>query len=184
MKIIYMRHSEPERNLTDKLGLIGYGRELAPLTPNGIAMADEAAKSPMLKDAEIIVSSPLTRALQTAGIIARHTGLLIHVEIGLQERRIDLSQKLPFSEAEHLWAEYHAARGVWPENKQHNWESIDMQQRRLKATLDKYLHYDKIIVVAHYEVGQRLSAEKLDFCGMVEIDYDENFEFLSWNRDE
>ena len=184
MKIIYMRHSEPERTITDKPGLIGYGRELAPLTPNGIALADEAAKNPMLKGAELIVSSPLTRALQTAGIIARHTGLLINVEIGLEERRVDLRQSLSFSEAEPLWAEYKAAQGTWPENEQRNWENIDMQHKRLKEALDKYLSYSKIIVVAHGELSRRLHAKNMDFCEMYEIDYDENFEFLPWNRDE
>ena len=182
MKIVYMRHSEPDRLMTDKLGLIGYGRELAPLTPNGVVLADEAAKNPLLEGAELIVSSPLTRALQTAGIVARHTGLLIEVELGLQERRVDLTQHLAFAEAHPLWDEYNASHGIWPEGKTRNWENVDMQQKRLKESLDKYLHYNKIIVVAHGELSRRLSANShLPFCGMFEIDYDEKFEFLPWS---
>jgi len=180
VKIVYIRHSEPDRTITDRLGLIGYGRELAPLTPEGVKLADETAKSSLLEGAELIVSSPLTRALQTAGIIASCTGLLINVEIGLEERRMDLSQKLPFAEAQLLWDEYAKAQGAWPKNEERNWESIDMQHKRLKEALDKYLHYSKIIVVAHAEIGRRLHAESLNFCGMFEIEYDEKFEFLHW----
>jgi len=175
-----MRHSEPTYEAASKLGLIGYGRDLAPLTPEGVELADEAAKNPLLENADLIVSSPLTRALQTAGIIARRTGLLINVEIGLEERRMDLSQKLPFAEAQLLWDEYTKAQGAWPQNEERNWENIDMQHKRLKEALDKYLHYSKIIVVAHAEIGCRLHKESLDFCGMFEIEYDEKFEFLHW----
>ncbi|MCL2566234.1 MAG: phosphoglycerate mutase family protein [Defluviitaleaceae bacterium] len=181
MKIVYMRHSEPQRTLTDDLGLIGFGRELAPLTKDGIALADETAKSPLLKDAQLIISSPLTRALQTAGIVAKNTGLLIEVEFGLIERWIDLSQKLAFDKAQPLWEEYNSHRGIWSGNEERNWENIEMQHKRLKATLDKYLHYNKIIVVAHGELGRRLQPVKLDFCGMFEIDYTDKFEFLPWN---
>jgi len=182
MKIVYMRHSEPQRTITDDLGLIGFGRELAPLTKEGIALADKASKSPLLEGAELIVSSPLTRALQTAGIIAKNTGLLIEAEFGLIERWVDLSQQLAFDEAKALWDEYKNHRGIYPENETPNWENIEMQHKRLKLTLDKYLHYNKIIVVAHGELGRRFRAEKLDFCDMFEIDYTDKFEFLPWNE--
>ena len=38
-----------------------------------------------LKTAELIVSSPYTRALQTAAIISRETGLKICIEVDLHE---------------------------------------------------------------------------------------------------
>lgn len=181
MKIVYMRHSEPAYTATDELGLIGYGRELAPLTSKGITLADEAAKNPLLEGAGLIVSSPITRALQTAGIVARRTGLLIEADFGLVERRLDLSQKLAWPQAKFLWEEYRNLRGVWPENEERNWENITMQQERLRVVLNKYLHYDKIIIVAHGELGLRLSTDFLDFCGMFEIDYTDKFEFLPWS---
>jgi len=181
MKIIYMRHSEPQRLEHDKLGLIGFGRDLAPLTPAGIDIAEKAANNPMLDDAQLIVSSPLTRALQTAGIIAKHRQLSIEVELGLVERRFDLTQKLSACELEPLFDEYINERGIWAKNEERNWESIDMQHKRLKSALDKYLQYDKIIVVAHGEIGRRLKVGKLDFCEMFEIEYDSEFEFLGWS---
>ncbi|MCL2573055.1 MAG: phosphoglycerate mutase family protein [Defluviitaleaceae bacterium] len=106
MKMVYMRHSEPAYPNFEEMGLIGFGRDLASLTPKGIEIADKAAKNPMLDGADIIVSSPLTRALQTAGIIARHTDLPLEVELGFIERRVDLSQKLNHAERESLYKDY------------------------------------------------------------------------------
>ena len=176
-----MRHSEPQRLEHGKLGLIGFGRDLAPLTPKGIDIAEKAADNPMLDGAQLIVSSPITRALQTAGTIAAYRKLPIEVELGLIERRFDLTQKLSACELEPLFDEYINERGVWPKDKERNWENIDMQHKRLKDALDKYLGYDKIIVVAHGEIGRRLRMGKLDFCEMFEIEYDSEFEFLGWS---
>ena len=177
-----MRHSEPALVDHDKLGLIGFGKDLAPLTQRGIALAGEAAKNPMLEGADLILSSPLTRALQTAGIVARHTGNLIEADFGLVERRIDLKQALGFEESKHLWEEYKKCRGEWPENEERNWENISMQHERLRDTLSKYLRCNKIIVIAHGELGRRFLAKSLDFCGMFEIEYTDKFEFLPWNE--
>ena len=184
MKIVYIRHSEPQYPAFEETGLIGFGRDLAPLTPRGIALATEAAKNPMLNGAELIVSSPLTRALQTAGIIASCTGLLIEVELGLIERRVDLSQKLCYAELEPLFDEYVNNHGIWPKNEKRNWESIEMQHKRLKAALDKYLYCKKIIVVSHGELGRRLRKGKLDFCGMFEMEYTSEFELLPYSERE
>jgi len=176
-----MRHSEPQRMDFDEPGLIGFGRDLIPLSSKGVILADEAAKNPMLLDAELIVSSPLTRALQTAGIIARHTGLLIEVEFGLIERRFDLSQKLAAQELKPLHDEYENLRGIWPKNEKCNWESIAMQHERLRDALNKYLHYNKIIIVAHGEIGRRFRMGKRGYCEMFEFDYTKEFEFLPWS---
>jgi len=178
MKIAYMRHSEPQYPDFEATDLIGFGWDLASLTPRGVAIAKEAAKNPMLDGAELIVSSPLTRALHTAGIIAGRTGLPIEVEFGLLERRADLSQRLSYAEVKLMHDDYDANRGIWPKNEGRNWESIEMQHKRLKAALDKYLGYSKIIVVSHGEIGRRLRPGNLDFCEVFEIDYAPEFEFL------
>jgi len=86
-----MRHGEPQRLAFDELGLVGFGRDLVPLTPRGIELASAAAQSPLLDGAELLVSSPLTRALQTAAIVAGRTGLLVEAELGLVERSQSLA---------------------------------------------------------------------------------------------
>ena len=58
-----------------------YGRDFAPLGPAGVEQAERAAADPRLQTAELIVASPYTRALQTAQIISRHTGLPVQEEL-------------------------------------------------------------------------------------------------------
>ncbi|MDY3908897.1 MAG: phosphoglycerate mutase family protein, partial [Eubacterium sp.] len=47
---------------------------MAPLTELGIKQAEEVSLSPLLEGCQVIVSSPYTRALQTAAIISKNTG--------------------------------------------------------------------------------------------------------------
>ena len=63
MEIIFIRHGEPDKAEVDRRGVIGLGRELAPLTGVGIRQAGEAAENPLLEGSQLIVSSPYTRAL-------------------------------------------------------------------------------------------------------------------------
>ena len=79
MKLILVRHGEPTYEQVGKRGYIGQGRDLAILTEKGIRQAEEAAKDPRLIGAELIVSSPYTRALHTAAIISKNTNLDIKV---------------------------------------------------------------------------------------------------------
>lgn len=91
MKVIFIRHGEPNYLPCDERGFIGQGRDLAPLTDEGIQQAENVAKNSILSGSEIIVSSPYTRALQTAAIISRNTGLEIKVKVDLHEWRPDKS---------------------------------------------------------------------------------------------
>ena len=52
---------------------------MAQLTENGILLAEKASFDQRLDHAEIIVSSPYTRALQTAAIISKNRQLNIKV---------------------------------------------------------------------------------------------------------
>lgn len=85
MKIVFIRHGEPDKKEVDKRGFIGQGRDMAPLTELGIKQAEEVSLSPLLEGCQVIVSSPYTRALQTAAIISKNTGLNIKVEVDILE---------------------------------------------------------------------------------------------------
>lgn len=86
MALFYLvRHGEPTYDHMLENGFWGFGRDFAPLTEKGKQQAKMTAKDIRLKDAEIIVSSPYTRALQTAQIISRETGIPVEVEIALHE---------------------------------------------------------------------------------------------------
>ena len=57
-----------------------------------------------LKTAELIVSSPYTRALQTAAIISRETGLKICIEVDLHEWETDKTNQYTTSEESFMLA--------------------------------------------------------------------------------
>ena len=56
MKIIFIRHGEPDYSLLEEVGYTGFGLDLAPLSVAGRQMATEAAANPLLEQAEILIS--------------------------------------------------------------------------------------------------------------------------------
>ena len=91
MKLIIIRHGEPDYTYGDKHGFIGHGHDLASLKQDKIKYVIETSKDHRLKNAQIIVSSPYTRALQTASIISKETGIDIVIEPDIREWQPDLT---------------------------------------------------------------------------------------------
>jgi len=82
-KIYLIRHGEDEDNARGILN----GNRNKPLTKLGISQAKEAGDKLKNKKIEVIVSSPLRRAKQTATIIAKALGIKkIYLEADLRER--------------------------------------------------------------------------------------------------
>ena len=99
MALFYLiRHGEPSYDNLMEHGFYGFGRDLAPLTEDGKKHAEITAKDARLKEATLIVSSPYTRALQTAQIISRETGLRVEVELDLHEWVPDWENRYTTSE--------------------------------------------------------------------------------------
>ncbi|TOK03265.1 histidine phosphatase family protein, partial [Vibrio parahaemolyticus] len=68
------------------------------------------AQEIQLEKAEVIISSPYTRALQTAEIINRKLGLELFVEHDLREWRADLNGGyVDLQERDRRWLEYRAS---------------------------------------------------------------------------
>ena len=90
-KFYLIRHGEPDYTDGDTHGFIGHGHDLAPLQQDKLKYVIETSKDPRLKNAQIIVSSPYTRALQTASIISKETGIDIVIEPDIREWQPDLT---------------------------------------------------------------------------------------------
>ena len=90
-KFYLIRHGEPDCTYGDNHGYIGQGHDLAPLNNEKIEEVVETSKDKRLKTAQIIISSPYTRALQTASIISKETGIDIVVEPDIREWQPDLT---------------------------------------------------------------------------------------------
>jgi broad specificity phosphatase PhoE len=176
-KIVFMRHSEPDYSFVEERKYIGHGIDLAQLTENGIQIAENASLDSRLNDADIIVSSPYTRALQTAAIISKNRQLNIKIELDLHEWMPDLSfqysSKELASKANRLCIEQ---KGVCPDNSEIKYENLEDVFCRAKKALLRYSGYKKIIVVTHGIVIRRFAFEpNIPFCGITEIDFDESF---------
>lgn len=182
MEIILVRHGEADYSQVDRKGYLGFGRDLAPLSANGIRQAYEASREQIFSGAQLVISSPYTRALQTAAIISKALGLELAVEVGLHERLPDTRNELRTKGAlEASFKEYDAYRGIPAEGRAYPWESICQQTDRIKESLDKYCHHKKIIVVTHGELIRRLAPGRLPFCGTVQIEYGEGYPYLGWS---
>lgn len=177
MHLVMIRHGEQDYTLTESRGWRGPARELAPLTQRGIAQAEAVAKDPRLQGCQLIISSPYTRALQTAAIIAHHVGLPIEVAFGMHEWLVDTKyQNRDITDAIAAAQEASLFKGVRsPEAKLH-WEGYDQVAQRAAEALMPYLKYEKVIVVSHgYVMKQFHNPGYIEHCGIVEVEFDENF---------
>jgi broad specificity phosphatase PhoE len=182
MNIVFIRHGEPDYIPCDKRGFIGQGRDLAALTENGIFQAEQVSKDPILLKSEIIVSSPYTRAMQTAAIISKNINRNIFVETDLHEWLPDITFQYQTSEQSvMLYKDFCNNRGIYPTEKTKKWETIDQIINRVVPTLNKYLSYKKVIIVTHGGVIRCfVDKGEIEYCKAYEIEFDKNFKCFGW----
>ncbi len=146
-----IRHGEPTYKPIDERNFIGHGRDLAPLTPNGIKGVKETVKDNRLKNCEIIISSPYTRALQTAAILSKDLGIDLEVDIDLHEWIPDIInfQHKTSQDCFDLCKDFELHDGIPPENDIKVWETSESMKRRMNSVLEKYRKYERVIVVCH-----------------------------------
>lgn len=151
MALFYLvRHGEADYSQMMESGFFGFGRDFAPLSKIGIEQVEKTAKDERLKTAQIIVSSPYTRALQTAAIISRETGLKFCVEVDLHEWIPDKTNQYKTSqEAFFLAKEFYENKGVYPKGQQLKWETFEEVRKRMQRVVEKYAGYEKVIFVGH-----------------------------------
>jgi broad specificity phosphatase PhoE len=174
MKLIMVRHGEPNYRPCEERNFIGQGMELAPLSVMGIEQAKNVAKSRLFDNAEIILASPYPRALQTASYIAIETKLDVIVEMDLREWQPDLTfQYKSHKEASNAYKDYRLNNGLYPAKEKKNWETAQQVLNRATECLKSYSsRYRKIIVVAHGELIRGLAGgDAVDYCGVVEFDF-------------
>lgn len=166
-----VRHGEPDWELNEIHGLKGQGRSLPPLTPLGVEQAKQTAQDERLQNAELIVCSPYTRAMQTAAIISKETGLDIQVEYDLREWQPDLSDNFgTLEELKQLTDDFERHNGIYPEGSNCKWESKEMLKARMDSVLYKYSHYDRVIVVGHGMIFRTQIDEKdIPHCSVFEL---------------
>lgn len=175
MAIFYLiRHGEADYSQLAEKGFWGFGRAFAPLSDIGIQQAEVTANDERLKMAEIIVSSPYTRALQTASIISRKIGLPITVEIDLHEWIPDkTNQNKTSEEASILKDEFVKYKGIYPPDMQMRWETVNEMRTRMQRVANKYVNYEKVIFVGHGMAFRALNyIEQMKQAEIIECTYE------------
>jgi broad specificity phosphatase PhoE len=137
MTTIYLlRHGEADYEPVRARRWPGSMADLAPLSARGVEQATEAARQLAEVGAVKLVSSPFTRTLQTASIVACRVGLLIDVEFDLHEwLPDDTFGWQDHSEVRVFLDDFEASGGEWPADQQRPWEPLSSVRRRATAVL-------------------------------------------------
>lgn len=184
MQLILIRHDEPDPVQAEELGFVGHGRDFAPLSLEGIRQAEEAARSPLLTGCELILTSPYTRALQTAAIISRRTGLPLAVEAALHEWLPDKTFRIRTREdVQRLRQDFLACKGHYPSGETRDWEEIDSIVRRMDPVLRHYhgQGWSRIALVIHGGLIRRLTGEaEVAYCQPREVTFSPGYAYTGW----
>ncbi|GAB6108731.1 histidine phosphatase family protein [Fusibacter bizertensis] len=187
MKLYLVRHGEPSYSPCTVRNLKGQGRDLAALNEEGINQMITITMPQMIgNDAQIILSSPYTRALQSAAIIAAKTGLITKVVHDLHEWIPDLSYNYDsYKSLKSLYQDFYNNRGILPDNEFCTeftiWEDIESFRNRVNASIKPYLGiYTSAIVVAHGMVIQSLTGRHVGYGEMIQMEYTSDMVFPAW----
>lgn len=147
----FIRHGKTDFSEANSKIYHGQGFNMLTLSEEGINQIMQTAKTPELKRAELIVTSPFGRALHSAAILSKELRLDIKVETDLHEWQADIQtfEYVSDEEAERNYKELTMYRGVHPENENCVWESAEQMKKRVYAVLEKYRQYQSVIVVCH-----------------------------------
>jgi broad specificity phosphatase PhoE len=181
-KLILARHGETLWNVEK----VFRGRADANLDEVGIKQAELLGKYLSNWELEVIYSSPLRRALDTANIIARYQKVAVRIAEGLTDFDYGQWQSLPEKEVKRL---YPALLNEWHNNphkvRMPGGESLEDVRRRAVEVVNGILsrHQGNVLLVSHRVVIKVLICYLLgldnshfwnigqDVCGITIFDY-------------
>ena len=168
MKIIFVRHGEPDYRELEERSYTGFGMDLAPLSEKGRQQAQELCQNPLLQSANLLVTSAVTRALETASYVSCATGLPLRVEPMLHEWQVYEGGIENFEKARCLFLEN---KGELLPNSPIQYETATEMKSRFLESMAKYRDYQTVIVVTHNMLmRQFVPNEKIDFCQVIECE--------------
>lgn len=162
MATVYLlRHGEADFGPLRGPHWPGATADLAPLTANGQQQAVAAAQRLVAAGARAIVSSPMTRALQTAALVASCLGLLVDVDPGLREWIPD--DTLTVHSYADVAEDFERCGGEWPAGERRAWEPLSQVRERaggaLRRSLARAENGHVLIAVSHEMVIRALTGE-------------------------
>jgi probable phosphoglycerate mutase len=157
-----------------------------PLTDAGVRQAAAAAARLALASIDVIVASPLLRALRTAEEVAATTGAQVLTDEGFRETDFGAWEGLTFAEVRQRWPAEVAAWLADPEVAPPGGESFTEVSKRVTDALHRVLagrEAQRILIVSHVTPIKTLVAATLlapppalfrmhlDVAAMCEIDW-------------
>ena len=166
IRVLLVRHGQTSWNVDGRY----QGSTDIPLNDHGLAQAAALATRLADETIDVIYSSPLQRALQTAQAINAHHGLPIHEDARLKEIYFGSWEGITHKEAE---SRYPGAQLRWRRNPFEamppDGESIDAVEARIGSLLQElYTYEDRTVLVAsHCAIMQVLlcQALRMDLAG-------------------
>ncbi|WP_051962928.1 histidine phosphatase family protein [Mesoaciditoga lauensis] len=144
-KIFLVRHGQTDANLYH----IVQGQRDTPLNQNGRKQAIEVSKRLKNVKADIVISSDLKRAKETAEIISRECDLPLILDKRLREMKLGIWEGKSFEEvmkepSAQIWSK---TPSKW---KTEGSETLkDVQERMIDAISEFSRRYDNLIIVSH-----------------------------------
>ncbi len=159
--IVYcVRHAESEANATDV-----FPHQDTKLTPRGIRQATVIAESLSGLGVGWVYSSPASRTLQTASIIAERLGLEVTVDDRLREADLGSLTGKPYSQVRSQDATWY--KEYFTDDNRYGLEKFSSIMQRMKALVDDLYaeHKGSVVLVTHLEPIRALVATALGFYG-------------------
>ncbi len=154
MSVVLVRHGEPDWRQVDGPVWKGAANDFAPLTAVGRQQALDAALI-LAVDGSVdrILSSPMTRALETAYLIAGVLDVSVEVELDLREWLPDESYSwTSVDEVAAAYADMLDHDGKRPLSHPLRWEPLDVVRERAMNALQPYMAGAERVVAVFHEV--------------------------------
>ncbi|MBQ8641072.1 MAG: histidine phosphatase family protein [Clostridia bacterium] len=146
----FVRHGKTDYSARNTKVYQGFGVQLSPMTEQGEAEIRRAAEDSVLQGAALILTSPYTRAVQTAAVLAEKIQVPVRIETDLHEWLAHKGYRyLPEETADAAFRAYMENDGMYPDGTEQDWEDREAIRRRVMRVLEKYREYDKVIVAGH-----------------------------------
>ena len=166
-----MRHGEPNWALAAERKLIGHGADMVPLTATGTSEVNVRVPEISGYGIEQIISSPMTRALETAQLVSHALQLPIQVEFDLHEWVPDRS--CTWSSADEVGSLYHdyiSCHGKHPTADERPWETREHLRARALAVLERYTHLENALITCHCVLIEALTGEMLQHADIIKLE--------------
>jgi probable phosphoglycerate mutase len=144
----FLRHGETDWNAEN----LSQGNVDVPLNAVGLAQAREAAPKLRHRGITTILASPLSRARDTANIVAEVLGLPVAIEPELREVSFGVKEGQPMAD----WFAHWVAGEMTPEGAE---TFIALRARAVRAINRCLAHPAPVLVVAHGALFRALRAE-------------------------